>query len=251
MRIIFCGFGRASLECLYQLMGNYDIDSSDVFIFTHDTSENAEFINHLRVNNFKFTYENVNNCFDLIREFSPNYLLSIYYRYIIKTDILDIVNYKAMNLHPSLLPAYRGTKSSVWAILNNEKYTGISFHYIDSGVDTGRIILTKELLIKQEDTAFSLYHKLIGLFSSHFCRAFDLLIANYNGLVQTGRPSYYSRKLPYGGKMELNDLNLEDARRFVRAMYFPPHDGAIFTLKDGSEVEINSIESLHHYFGVS
>ena len=78
-----------------------------------------------------------------------------------------------------------------------------------------------------------------------------MVIANYNGVEQTGRPSYYSRKLPYDGKIKLNDLNLEDARRFVRAMYFPPHEGAIFILKDGSEVEINSIERLHHYFGVS
>jgi len=250
MRIIFCGYSRASLECLYQLMGNYDIESPDVMIFTHDTSENGEFIKHLKVNNFKFTYENINNSYDLIREFNPDYLLSIYYRYIISTDILDIVNYKAMNLHPSLLPAYRGTKSSVWAILNNEKYTGVSFHYMDSGIDTGRIILKKEIIIKEGDTAYSLYHKLIGVFSSHFCKAFDLLITNYNGVEQKGHPSYYSRKLPYEGKMKINGLNLDDAWRFVRAMYFPPHEGAIFILKDGSEVEINSIESLHHYIGV-
>jgi methionyl-tRNA formyltransferase len=251
MRVIFSGYGRAALECLYQLMGNYDIEKSDVIIFTHNTSENAEFINHLKVNNFKFTFENINNSFDLIRDFSPDYLLSIYYRNIISTNILEVVNYQAMNLHPSLLPAYRGTKSSVWAILNNEKYTGVSFHYIDSGIDTGRIIFAKEIRIMEDDTAFSLYHKLIGLFSAHFCKAFDLVIANFNGVEQKGDPSYYPRKLPYDGKINIKELDLEDACRFVKAMYFPPHEGAIFILTDGSEVEINSIESLHRYFGVS
>ncbi len=249
MRIIFCGYGRAALECLYQLTGNYDIKPSDIMVFTHDTSENEEFVKHLKVNNIRLTYDNVNSSLDLIREFCPDYLLSVYYRHIVSIDILNIVNYKAMNLHPSLLPAYKGTKSSVWAILNNEKSTGVSFHYMDSGIDTGRIILQKEITIKKEDTAYSLYHKLIGVFSSNFCEAFDLLMADYNGMEQKGLSSYFSRKLPYGGEMEIKDLNLEDAWRFVRAMYFPPYKGAVFILKDGSKVEINSIKSLQHYMG--
>ena len=249
MRIIFCGYGRAALECLYQLTGNYDIKPSDIMVFTYDTSENEEFVNHLKVNNIRLTYDNVNSSLDLIREFCPDCVLSVYYRHILSIDILNIVNNKAMNLHPSLLPAYKGAKSSVWAILNNEKYTGVSFHYMDSGIDTGRIILQKEITIKEEDTAYSLYHKLIGVFSSNFCEAFDLLMADYNGMEQKGLSSYFSRKLPYGGEMEIKDLNLEDAWRFVRAMYFPPYKGAVFILKDGSKVEINSIESLHHYMG--
>ena len=50
--------------------------------------------------------------------------------------------------------------------------------------------------------------------------------------------------------MEVKGLNIEDAWRFVRAMYFPPYKGAVFILHDGSEVEINSIESLYHIMGV-
>ena len=49
-----------------------------------------------------------------------------------------------MNLHPSLLPKYKGSKSSVWALLNNEKQTGISFHLMTSDVDNGNIILQIE-----------------------------------------------------------------------------------------------------------
>ena len=49
--------------------------------------------------------------------------------------------------------------------------------------------------------------------------------------------------------MEIKDLNLEDAWRLGRAMSFPPYKGAVFILKDGSKVEINSIKSLHHYMG--
>ena len=118
---------------------------------------------------------------------------------------------------------------------------------MDSSIDTGRIILQKKIAIRKEDTAYSLYHKLIGVFSSNFCKAFNLLIGGYDGKEQKGASSIYSRKLPYGGEMEIKDLNLEDAWRFIRAMYFPPYKGAIFILKDGSKLEINSIENLHHY----
>jgi len=247
MKIVFCGYGRAALECFYQLTGNYDVKSSDIMVFTHDNSENEEFVKHLKANNIRLAYDNINNSLDLIREFHPDYLLSVYYRHIVSIDILNIVNHKAMNLHPSLLPAYKGTKSSVWAILNNEKYTGISFHYMDSSIDTGRIIFKKKIIIRKEDTAYSLYHKLIGVFSSNFCKAFNLLMDDYDGMEQKGVSSYYSRKLPYDGEMEIKDLNLENAWRFVRAMYFPPYKGAVFILKDGSKVEVNSIENLHHY----
>ena len=247
MRIIFCGYGRAALECFYQLTGNYNVKLSDIIVFTHDSPENSEFVKHLEVNSIRITYDNINNSLDLIKEFCPNYLLSIYYRHIISIDILNIVNNKAMNLHPSLLPAYKGTKSSVWAILNNEKYTGVSFHYMDSSIDTGKIILQKKITIKEEDTAYSLYHKLIGVFSSNFCEAFDLLVSSYNGIEQKGLSSYYSRKLPCEGEIKIKDLSLEDARRFVRAMYFPPYKGAVFILKDESKVEVNSIKDLHKY----
>ena len=251
MKIVFCGYGRAALECFYQLTGSYDVKSSDIMVFTHDTSENEEFVKHLKVNNIRLAYDNINNSLDLIREFHPDYLLSVYYRHIVSIDILNIVNHKAMNLHPSLLPAYKGTKSSVWAILNNEKYTGVSFHYMDSSIDTGRIILKKKITIRKEDTAYSLYHKLISVFSSNFCKAFNLLIDDYDGMEQKGASSYYSRKLPYNGEIKIKDLNIESACRFVRAMYFPPYKGAVFILKDGSKVEVNSIENLHHYIEAS
>ena len=57
-----------------------------------------------------------------------------------------------MNSHPSLLPLYRGVKSSVWAILNGEKYTGISYHFMNDNIDDGKLILKR--YISAEDTAF-------------------------------------------------------------------------------------------------
>ena len=247
MKIVFCGFSRAGLECLTQLLNNYDIMPTDILVFTHDLPGNNEFIKFVNHNNIRLSYENINNCPVLMDEFKSGYLLSIYYRHIISVDILKHFDNKAMNLHPSLLPAYRGTKSSVWAILNNETYTGISFHHIRAGIDTGEIILQKRIRIMDEDTAYSLYHKLISLFSSNFCNAFDSLMAGFVGFEQVGLSSYFPRKLPFGGELEIKTLSKDDALRFVRAMHFPPHKGAVFILEDGSKIEVSSVAELNRY----
>ncbi|MCG7489651.1 hypothetical protein MHN79_09115 [Vibrio sp. Of14-4] len=253
MKIIYCGFGRAGLECLYQLLNIVNIKIEDIVVFTHDSPENNTFIEHVNNMNITFHYTSINEHDDFLRGFNPDFLISVYYRYIIKPRVLEIVGYKAMNLHPSLLPAYRGTKSSVWAILNNEKKTGISFHYINEKIDDGNIILQDEIDISKHDTAYSLYNKLISLFVSNFRVAFNRLIDKYNGEAQCGEASYYKRELPYGGVREVSNCTFSEAQRFVRAMYFPPFKGAIFTDNDGFTIEANSIydlEKIKHKFKV-
>jgi len=247
MKIIYCGFGRAGLECLYQLLCEFKINSDELMVFTHDTKENEEFLTHLKYNNIEYTFDNVNEHVENLIAFNPEYLISIYYRYIVYTDILKCVNYRAMNLHPSLLPTYRGTKSSVWALINEEKYTGITFHYMNEKIDDGNIILQEKIPIQQEDSAFSLYHKLIGVFSQKFNKAFNLLIDNFEGTKQKGEISYYSRKLPFNGMLKFSEIDYQEAENFIRAMYFPPYQGALFENNDGKVVEIQNVKKLVKY----
>tara|TARA_R110000850_G_scaffold150497_1_gene273123 strand:+ start:20223 stop:21170 length:948 start_codon:yes stop_codon:yes gene_type:complete len=67
------------------------------------------------------------------------------------------------NLHASLLPQYRGAAPINWAIINGEKKTGVTTFFIDDKIDTGEIILQKEITIEPEDTAGSLHDKLMKL----------------------------------------------------------------------------------------
>lgn len=247
MKVLYCGFGRPGLECLYQLMSCFNVKTKNILVFTHESNENIEFVEHLTNNRITYFVNSINDHVEEITKFHPDYLLSVYYRRIIKPKILEIVKYKAMNLHPSLLPAYRGTKSSVWALLNNEKQTGISFHYINDKIDDGNIILQKEIEITNEDTAYSLYHKLISVFSKNFDIAFQLLIESYKGYQQKGMVSYYSRDLPYGGIRRFDEITYQQAENFVKAMYFPPYKGAMFEKKNREKVEILHIEDLIEY----
>lgn len=247
MKVIFCGFGRAGLECFYQLMANYNLNSKNIIVFTHDVRENECFINHLNENNINYSFSKINDCHELLLNFAPTYLISMYYRYIIKKNILEIVDYRAMNAHPSLLPKYRGTKSSVWAILNDELKTGITYHYINEQIDDGNIILQKQMEISDNDTAYSLYNKLIALFVANFCNAFDKLLSKDLGYEQQGAVSYYKRELPFGGTMKFEEVTFYNAKLFVRAMYFPPYPGAIFIMNNGNKVEIKDLKDLDKY----
>ena len=78
---------------------------------------------------------------------------------IIPDLILKKIKIGAINIHPSLLPRYRGRYSTVKAIFNNDKYSGITIHWIDKKIDSGKIILKKKIPIKKSDTAKDLYKK--------------------------------------------------------------------------------------------
>lgn len=247
MKIVYCGFGRAGLECFYQLVISLNIEMCNVMVFTHDVEENREFITHLKNNNIVYFFDSINNRYEDLIGFKPDMLLSVYYRFIIKSEVLKLVNYKAMNLHPSLLPAYRGTKSSVWALINGEKETGISFHYITEIVDDGKIILQEKIDILDTDTAYSLYNKLISLFIQNFLEALSRLINNYEGESQKGKATYYKRELPFNGEKDFTTTTYEEAKQFVKAMYFPPYKGAFFSSIDHEKVEVRTAQELDDY----
>ena len=248
MKIIYCGYGRAGLECFYQIINTLNIKFNDIVVFTHNTKDNQDFISHLKNNKIKFFFENINKKYRSLIKFNGNLLISSYYRFIINPKILKLVNYRAMNLHPSLLPAYRGTKSSVWALINHEKITGITFHYINEKIDEGKIILQKKIEILESDTAYSLYHKLISLFVKNFTEALTRLIKNYKGKKQRGKASHYKRRLPFDGVRNFNEITYDEGKQFVKAMYFPGYKSAFFKkYKKLKKIEIREIEELQKF----
>ena len=68
---------------------------------------------------------------------------------------------KILNIHPSLLPKYKGLNTHQRAISNNEKYSGCTVHFVNSRLDAGKIILQKKVKISKFDTAKSLSKKIL------------------------------------------------------------------------------------------
>ena len=68
---------------------------------------------------------------------------------------------KIINIHPSLLPKYKGLNTHKKAIQNNDKFTGCSVHFVTTKVDSGKIIMQKKVKIKKNDTIYSLSKKVL------------------------------------------------------------------------------------------
>jgi len=84
-------------------------------------------------------------------------------------------NLGTFNLHASLLPAYRGAAPIHWAIINGEIKTGVTTFFIDDKIDTGEIILQKEIAINSDETVGSLHDKLMFLGAELVTETVDLI----------------------------------------------------------------------------
>ena len=82
-----------------------------------------------------------------IRDLAPDLIILTAYGQIVPQQILDIPKYKALNIHPSLLPKYRGASPIQSVILNNEKETGVCLMIMDAEMDHGDIISNSKFLI--------------------------------------------------------------------------------------------------------
>lgn len=94
---------------------------------------------------------------------------------ILSAQILGMPRLGCLNIHASLLPRYRGAAPIPWAILNGDEKTGITIMQMDEGVDTGDILMQKELPIGEDETADSLYDKLTHLGAEMIVEALVLL----------------------------------------------------------------------------
>jgi phosphoribosylglycinamide formyltransferase-1 len=80
---------------------------------------------------------------------------------IISKNFIQKFNGKIINIHPSLLPKYKGLNTHKRAIENKEKFAGCTVHYVSTKLDSGKIILQKKVKIKKKDTAISLKKKIL------------------------------------------------------------------------------------------
>ena len=104
----------------------------------------------------------------LVRGLRPDLFLSVWYRRLLCPELLAIPRLGAVNLHGSLLPRYRGRSALNWVLVNGEKKTGVTLHYMVAEADAGDIIAQEEIEIDPTDTALTLTDKLVkagtGLF---------------------------------------------------------------------------------------
>src|SRR5437763_10557583 len=95
-----------------------------------------------------------------LEDLKPEAIIVVAYGRLIPKWMLDLPRLGNLNLHGSLLPKYRGAAPIQWAIANGERVTGVTTMRLDEGLDTGDILLQKEIAITPEDTPVTLASRL-------------------------------------------------------------------------------------------
>jgi methionyl-tRNA formyltransferase len=158
--------------------------------------------------------------------------------------MIDLPRLGNLNLHASLLPKYRGAAPIQWAIANGESVTGVTTMRIDAGLDTGDILMQREIAIGLEDTAETLGPKLASIGAA-------LMVETLRGL-ETGqvRPTPQDHAQATLAPI----LNKEDGRMdfsrsathlFNRLRGFQPWPGA-FTMFKGKTLQVHRAEPWQH-----
>ncbi len=107
--------------------------------------------------------ERIKDAEDAIRNADPDVLVVVSYGQIIPRSILDIPGVGALNIHPSLLPKYRGAAPIQRAIMNGEKTTGVTIMWMNERLDAGDIFFQKEVEIGEDETYGELHDRLSEL----------------------------------------------------------------------------------------
>ena len=81
---------------------------------------------------------------------------------ILSNQFIRSFSYKIVNIHPSLLPKFKGLNTHKRVLKNKEKYSGCTVHYVTSKLDSGKIILQKKVFIDKNETEFSLKRKVLN-----------------------------------------------------------------------------------------
>lgn len=169
MKIVFMGtpdFAKDSLEAVYnagyEILGvvtNPDKKKGRGMKMTFSPVKEFATKNNLKIYQPQKVRGNA-EFIEEIKNLNPDVICVVAYGKILPKEILNIPKYGAVNVHGSLLPAYRGAAPIQWAVLNGDKKTGITTMYMDVGMDTGDMILKEEVEIGEDETTGELWERL-------------------------------------------------------------------------------------------
>ncbi len=152
---------QAFVEAPCRLVGVVDAPPAARGLSTAlSTESSASFIAHARalaIPTFEPQTPNQPAFVAAVRALQPDIFVAAGYMGIFREEILAVPRVLAVNFHASLLPAYRGKHPVFWALRNGERWTGLTVHVIDRGVDTGDILYQVRVRTRRDDTVATVY----------------------------------------------------------------------------------------------
>lgn len=163
---------------------------------------------------------------DLVN-FKPDFLISASYGQLISQEIIDIPKYETLNIHPSLLPKYRGASPIMSAILNGDKETGVAIMKMVLQMDAGATYVIEKVKINENETAGELTEKLFNLGSQLLLETIEKIVSGKAVLTEQNeeKVTFCSKIMKEDAKLNFN-LSCEKLFDMTRA--FNPSPVAYF-----------------------
>jgi UDP-4-amino-4-deoxy-L-arabinose formyltransferase/UDP-glucuronic acid dehydrogenase (UDP-4-keto-hexauronic acid decarboxylating) len=139
-----------------------------------------------------------------IATLKPAVIYSFYYRNLLSDEVLRLAARGAYNLHGSMLPKYRGRAPVNWMIANGEREAGATLHHMVARADAGDIVAQRPVAITDDDTALTLYRKIVPVAAAIVGACHPLIVAGTaprraQNLADGG---YYGRRRPEDGRID-------------------------------------------------
>ncbi|MFA6350561.1 MAG: methionyl-tRNA formyltransferase [Candidatus Omnitrophota bacterium] len=257
MKIIFFGSSKFAVESLKILLeSEHDI----LCVVTQPDREQGRgmhlgktpvktFANDKQIRIFQPYKKDLKNEIELLSGFNADIFVVVAYGLILPKEIIELPKIFSINLHGSLLPAYRGAAPINWAIINNEKETGVTVIKLTEEMDAGPIIQNRKITIEQADNAHTLEEKLSKAGAKLLLDTINNIAINKYKLTgqDENKITYAPKLIKQNGLIDWED-NAQSIINLIRGCFGWP--GA-FTYYNGKLIKILRAESskiaVHEY----
>lgn len=250
MKIIFLGTTQFSKTLLLHLLEN-DFYISAIFTiqseFTIRKNEKVKNYNYadlsIIADKYKIPLYQVDNednklssYQEIIANIKPDIFLVLGWYYMIPEKIRKMAKYGACGIHASLLPKYAGWAPLVWAMIEGESKTGVTFFQMDNSVDGGDIIAQKEFSIYFNDSIKEVYEKATESSKEILIETLPQLEEIVFQKQDKSKIQIYPKRAPEDGEIDLNKPAIE-LYNFIRAQS-SPYPGAFIKTVDNKKIII-------------
>ena len=249
MKIVFLGCTKFSEELLQALVANgFDIAAiftipQEFMVRGNEKVKNSNYSNLKPIaekQNIPLYYVDENKKLGeyefIIKEINPDIILVLGWYYIVPKSIRAIPKYGACGIHASLLPKYAGWAPLVWAMINGEKETGVTFFQFDGSVDGGDIIAQERFKIEYNDTIKEVYEKATNKSIEILVKTLPILSDMQFIKQDKSKLEIWDKRTPEDGEIDLSKPSNE-LYDFIRAQS-SPYPGAFIRTSDGKKIVI-------------
>lgn len=254
MKIIFSGTPDFSIPCLEHLFIQYKIEA----VITQPDRPVGRGLQISAPTVKTYALKNAIKCFqpnDLeepsflneIETLQPDIIFDCSYGKIFSKELLTIPKMGCINIHPSLLPGYKGPCPMRWVLINGEDHTGVTAHYMTEQIDSGEVIYQKKIDISEEEDYQTLYPKLS-------CLAVDVIkkcIEQLQKEKTMGHPAdTYNIKNFYARKFDRHEFYIEwenssqDIHNLIRGLKEKP---TAHTFYNNKTIKIHESEIVNNF----